>query len=205
MKSKINVLEIFKRHKETLSYPDKIISKKDNFIFYTLPILFTFFCLIILRIPDNNTANIFATCLSIFIGLFLNLLVLILTFVENKFNISDYKNRLELVKQIFYNLSYTIVVSLIALGFLFISSVKIFPEKLKWGINISGEAYKLLRYKRIETNEIISVLFTAFFYFYLSKVMITLLMVIKRIFTLFTAEIEASNEMSEKNKIEEEV
>lgn len=122
MSSKINVKEIFDKHHQTIQYPNKCLSKKDKQQFFLYPIIGSIIAIIAIGKPNSDMINIFAVCLSIFIGLFLNLLVLILSFTESKTKIKDKKNRAELLEQTFYNLSYTIVISLIALGILFLTT-----------------------------------------------------------------------------------
>ena len=122
MASKVNVFEIISKHKSTLQHNGEFLSIDIKF-FVTYPILIGLLISLIAGIAEDRLVNIFAICLSIFIGLFLNLLVLIMSYAENKLNIKDKRNRAELLEQTFYNITYTIIASLLALGFLFLACI----------------------------------------------------------------------------------
>ena len=106
MASKVNVYEIISKHKSTLESDEGKFLKKDKKNFIVYPIILGLLLTIMVRIPSDGLVNIFAICLSIFIGLFLNLLVLIISFAENKLSIKDKKNRAILLEQTFYNITY---------------------------------------------------------------------------------------------------
>ena len=128
MKSKINLYEIIEKHFSTLKGGNGEFIKKDKKIFFKYPIFIGLLLLIFINSPNEKLINIFTLSLSVFIGLFLNLLVLIISFAENKLKIKDNKNRTELLKQTFYNITYTIVISLIGLGLLFVANISLFPN-----------------------------------------------------------------------------
>jgi hypothetical protein len=91
MASKVNVTEILSKHKSTLLTNEGKLLRKDKRFFITYPLITGLLLAFIVRIPNDGLVNIFAICLSIFIGLFLNLLVLIISFAENKLSIKDKK------------------------------------------------------------------------------------------------------------------
>ena len=139
MATKINISLIFQKHKETLKstsdeYVDneiretRKISRTDKFIFYWLPAIIAFLALCFIRIPDEKATNLYGICLSIFVGLFLNLLVMITSFLRPSVKVNDTKTRLSLIEETFYNISYTIIMSLIGLGYLFFAIQDIFPN-----------------------------------------------------------------------------
>ncbi len=192
MASKVNVTEIISKHKSTLQNGDGRLLKKDKKFFITYPMLIGVFLTIIVRIPDDSLVNIFAICLSIFIGLFLNLLVLIISFAENKLSIKDKKNRAILLEQTFYNITYTIIASLIGLGFLFLANIDFFPAKWTFDLNAILSKIKLT-IKPIPINTIVVFFLYFVFYSVFSHIIMTLLMIIKRIFKLFKVEIEEIN------------
>ncbi|KYG84885.1 hypothetical protein AWW67_18030 [Roseivirga seohaensis] len=192
MSSKINVIEILLKHKSTLENPEGKMLRRDRKHFVIYPILIALLLSIIIGIPNDNLVNIFAICLSVFVGLFLNLLVLIISFAENKLNIKDIKNRAELLEQTFYNITYTIVISLFALGILFLANVKFLPtdlvfsyEKTLWETKIHIE--------KLEYNQILTLIIYFIFNTVFAHLILTLLMIIKRIFHLFKVEIEEIN------------
>ena len=135
MKSKINLHEIIEKHFTTLKGVNGKFIKKDKRTFFYLPVIIGLLLLILISSPNEKLINIFTLSLSVFIGLFLNLLVLIISFAENKLKIKDNKNRTELLKQTFYNITYTIIISLIGLGLLFIANISVFPND--WIIDLS--------------------------------------------------------------------
>jgi hypothetical protein len=192
MASKVNVNEIISKHKSTLLNGDGKLLKKDKMFFITYPLIIGIFLAIIIRIPNDGLVNIFAICLSIFIGLFLNLLILIISFAENKLSIKDKKNRAILLEQTFYNITYTIVASLIGLGFLFLANIDFFPTECTIDLDMIFNKINLT-IKPIPINTIIGFVLYFLFYSVFSHIIMTLLMIIKRIFKLFKVEIEEIN------------
>ena len=193
MGSKVNVNEIFRNHKSTLLNGDGKMIKSDKKFFILYPIVIGFILVLLVRIPSESLNNIFAICLSIFIGLFLNLLVLIISFAENKLNVPDKKNRAILLEQTFYNITYTIIASLIALGLLFISNIKILPASWSLDITFITNYFHIQNLKEVQYNKIINLTFYFVFYTVFTHIIMTLLMVVKRIFKLFKVEIDEIN------------
>lgn len=191
MKSKINLCEIIEKHFSTLKGENGKFIKKDKRTFFYYPIFIGLLMLILISSPNEKLINIFTLSLSVFIGLFLNLLVLIISFAENKLKIKDNKNRTELLKQTFYNITYTIVVSLIGLGLLFIANISIFPEH--WVLDLSFLKNEYFSLPKIPANKIFELIFYLAFYIFFTHIIITLLMIIKRIYKLFNVEIENIN------------
>lgn len=194
MKSKINLYEIIEKHFSTLKNQEGNFIKRDKKIFFRYPILFGLLMLIFVNSPSEKLINIFTVSLSVFIGLFLNLLVLIISFAENKLKIKDNKNRTELLKQTFYNITYTIVISLIGLGLLFIANISIFTESCFFDLSFLDNKYFSLPEMKIYANKIFELIFYFAFYIVFTHIIITLLMIIKRIYKLFNVEIENINE-----------
>lgn len=199
MASKINVTEILRNHKATLLNTEGKMIKSDKKFFIYYPIFIGLFLVLIVRIPSDSLINIFAICLSIFIGLFLNLLILIISFAEDKLNVSDKKNRAILLEQTFYNITYTIIASLFGLGLLFISNIHFLPAT--WNIDLTyfSSYIESLNIKQIQYNKIISISFYFLFYTVFTHIIMTLLMIIKRIFKLFKVEIDEINKTQNQN------
>jgi hypothetical protein len=197
MSSKVNVSEIVSKHKSTLQGGNGKLLKLDRKYFITYPIILGLILSFLIRIPNDGLVNIFAICLSIFIGLFLNLLVLIISFAENKLNIKDKSNRAILLEHTFYNITYTIVASLVGLGFLFLSNIDFFPTN--WKVNLSF-IDRIIDLKTCELTINAIVQFVLYFVFYsiFIHIIMTLLMIVKRIFSLFKAEIEEINKVDKK-------
>lgn len=192
MFSKLNIQEIIDGHRNSFLDKNKKFSKGDFFAYkifpFALAILFVF-----LKIPDNNVLNIFGICLSILIGLFLNILVLLTSNISSeKLNISSMQkqNRLELLEETLYNVSFSVVLSVKALIMLFLTSI-IFIN-FEW----SDEVCYLIFSNNF--NYILSIIFGLFLYKYSIEIFLTLYMILKRINKLFTNEI-----IIEKLKIDE--
>lgn len=187
--SKINVCNVIREHLGTLKYDNGRYIKKDKKFFFVYPIVIAIIAIILIGQPNEQSINIFAICLSIFVGLFLNLLVLIISFAENKSKVKDISNRSILIAQTFYNISYTIIISLISLGFLFLLNLDFFPNK--WGFKVNS-VFSLISNKDncIYFNDILKCVFSLIFYAVFIQVIFTLLMIIKRIFKLFDVELK---------------
>ena len=206
MATKINISLIFQKHKETLKstsdeYVDneiretRKISRTDKFIFYWLPAIIAFLALCFIRIPDEKATNLYGICLSIFVGLFLNLLVMITSFLRPSVKVNDTKTRLSLIEETFYNISYTIIMSLIGLGYLFLAIQDIFPNI--WNVDFSFIPWVGLG--NITLNLILHYVFSFLLYNVLVKIIFALLMVIKRVFCLFNVDIRDYKEEIDKD------
>lgn len=194
MSSKINVLEIISKHKSTIQNSDGKVINADKRHFVVYPILIGLLVTIIVSIPSEGLVNLFAVCLSIFIGLFLNLLVLIISFAENNQKVQDQKNRAKLIEETFYNITYTIIASLMGLGLLFLANAEIFPES--WTIVVAHTG-KCIWFEAgmITINKIITLLLYFMFYSMFAHIIMTLLMIVKRVFKLFKIQIEELSKM----------
>ena len=203
MASKICVTEIISKHKLTLQNEEGKFLKEDRKYFFIYPIIIGLFLSFFVRKPSDSLVNIFAICLSIFIGLFLNLLVLIISFAENKLNIKDKKNRAKLLEHVFYNITYTIIISLICLGILFLANVKLFPKEWTIPFDWINSIY-CFKIKPVNLNSIVSIVVYFIFFSVFTHTIMTLLMIVKRIFKLFKIEIdEISKKENSGNKKEE--
>jgi hypothetical protein len=183
MFAKLNVREIIEGH--NLSFLDKnhkfIIG--DYFTYkcfpYLLALLFIF-----LKIPDENVKNIFGICLSILIGLFLNILVLLTSNISSeKLNLSSIQKqiRLELLEQTLYNVSFSVLSSVKALIVLFLMSIL--------SINIKAIDNIFLLFFNFDLNHFLQLIFGLFLYKYSIEIFLILYMILKRINKLFTNEI----------------
>lgn len=157
---KFNILFIIRDHFRTLCDFDNNnkISVGDVFIFYFLPIILSSGLMALcsnISKFDSSLVNIFITVFSIFIGLLLNLLVLNVD-LKHKFVSSEIKQ--VVAQQTFVNISYGIVVSI--LGVIF---------GLCTFINIG----------------IVPNIFTFCSYFIMIHFILTLFMIIKRVYKLF--------------------
>ena len=165
MFSKINVSSIISDHFKTLKNND---TNKTSFvdigIFVLLPIVVAliFFCLDISL--SESLVNILIAAFSIFVGLLLNLLMLVYDIVNKNYERQGVKEkplRKIYLKQIFSNISFTVFLSIIII----ISLLFTFPE-----------------------NYIIKCVSSLVSVFLMSQFLLTLLMILKRVHVLLSKE-----------------
>lgn len=167
MFSFINVFEVIKNHYKTL----KSDASGNILLFILLPI-FIGVVSIFIRSVNSNLDSILSTALSIFIGLFINLLVLIVTLTKTP--IREKKEiRTQVVEETFYNITYVILISIIALGLIMLKNINF------------GLSY--------ENQMIFKKTIVFFFSFLFTQTLLTILLIIKRIFNLFRFDINNFN------------
>jgi hypothetical protein len=156
---KINVLKIIDSHLDTLKNDN---SKKaefdDYFTFLILPLIFASVLMWFDIYLNNDAVNIIITVLSIFVGLLINVIVLIFDMVKR-----DAKLKNAILKQLLSNIAFTILLSTISILF----TLGTYVESL---------------YIREISNWLV--------YFCLSVFLLTILMILKRMYILFANEIE---------------
>lgn len=167
MFSFINIKEVIKNHYKTLES-----AKAGNIIlFFIIPIIFGILSIFVNSVSENLD-SILSTSLSIFIGLFINLLILIVTLTRTPTK-EKKEIRKQVVEETFYNITYVIIISIIALGLIMVKNINFgFPK-------FYDCAFKNL----------ISFSFTFLF----TQILLTILMIIKRIFNLFKFDIDNFN------------
>lgn len=169
MFSFINVFEVIKNHYKTL----KSDTSGNILLFILLPICIGVVSIFIKSV-NSNLDSILSTALSIFIGLFINLLVLIVTLTKTP--IREKKEiRTQVVEETFYNITYVILISIIALGLIMLKNIH-------FGLTPENQ----LIFKKIIVF-IFSFLFT--------QTLLTILLIIKRIFNLFRFDINNFNKV----------
>ncbi len=157
--SKINIVRIIASHVSTLKTFNKL-NKADIWTFYIIPCAVS----ILLCIKIEITAgleNLLGVILSIFIGLFLNLLMLLISYVPPT-DIDDERKKLLVAtkKESFYNVSYIILICII-------------------------ELLLLLIFTYVKDLEYITNIFSFMIYFLSIHIFLSLLMILKRIFALY--------------------
>ena len=184
--SLINVRNIFLDHYKTL-----IINKENNRLlrkeintFIIFPILMGLILAFFIGVPSSTIQNIFTITLSIFIGLFLNLIMLLTSTINN--TIKEDLDKIIIIKETFVNILFLILTSLFSLGILLIANINFFPSTYIWEISI--DKYFDIYYE-IKINTIINRSFYFIFYSFFTLIIVTLLMIIKRIHSLFTYEL----------------
>lgn len=179
-KSKINISNIFKKHWDTIKSRDGNIEWKEQIFLIWLPLLLAISLSYLTKGEIKDVlSNIYAVTLSIFIGLFLNLLVLILSVSQKKEpkGNRDVSNLIHLLKESFYNTSYTLLMSVVSLALLII--VLLLPDTKHLAIT--------------HNHSLIKLFFTAFFYFIFIGVFSSLLVIIRRVFCLFEDELKSNH------------
>lgn len=158
--SKINVGDIVSDHFKTLvNHNSKKAGFDDWLSFFIIPLAITILIYFISPIFSRDVSDTLITILSIFIGLLINVVVLLFDIIKRD---KESKIKDELLKQTLTNISYTILVSI--LGIIMILATYI-------------------------DNCFIRKFFSCLTYFVVAHILVTLLMVLKRIYTLFDNEI----------------
>ncbi len=134
MSKKINVCSIIKGHIKTLSNSKNRILKKDIVFFYVFPLILGASS-ILLTPPTEATVSLFVNFGSILTALLLSVLVLIYD-RQNRLNktpdesFSKAKNIL--IQELFFNISYSVIVSLSLVITCFLYSIIAYPPLQKF-------------------------------------------------------------------------
>jgi hypothetical protein len=181
MYSKLNLKDIVEGHFESVGrYKSNSKFRKE---FVIIPLIFALL-LSIIKVPDSDVKNIFGICLSILTGLYLNILVLLISSISSdnlNIAIKQKKIRLELLKETLYNVSFSVFTAVKALIVLFLSTILIF--------NFSGIDELMYVVFNNDFNHIIQFILGFFLYKYTIDVFLILFMILKRINILYTKEI----------------
>ena len=178
--SRISITEIVRHHFDTFKMKNNKIHSSDKWLFIISPISVSLFILIMFGIVADNSITLFATILSIMIGLFLNILILLISTVNGSGALKspDKTGRNELYQETFYNLSFTIIISIFALISLLVLRCDFFPIDLK--------------IFRISVNQIVSYIFSSVFYLLFVHLIFILFLIVYNIFKIFQSEIKNS-------------
>lgn len=166
---KIDVSDIIIRHIKTLSDAStKKATVGDYLLFLIFPISTTLILITLNLYLNKDFVDILCTSLSIFIGLFFNVIVLVFDLVS-KTERNSVKN--DLLKELLINISFEIFISVFCILFAILS---------------------------LADNNYIKLLSNSATYFLTSLFLTTLLMILKRTFTVFIKEVENPNGVSSK-------
>jgi hypothetical protein len=171
--SKINVLPVIFRHLETLrDYGEEKPSWTDYSLFLFIPII----CGVALAWYGfgfrTDAVTGFLNAFSIFTGLLLNVLILVFTLTGSTSPINiDVRLRRELLRQVFVNICFAIIVSVV----------------------VVCAAIVALSYMRSEPGARTGVVATAVLTACTINFVLTLLMIVKRMFFLLDKELERTN------------
>lgn len=184
MYRELNIKRVFEGHFMSYKSKNGKINRTEKFSYLYLPILFSIFLGVFCPLNDH-LKNIISICISILIGLLFNLLILVLTNINTeKFinhSTSDRLIRVSLIKETFYNVCFSVVISIITLINLFLIDVLKFPNDFNDFLFIIFE-------KNIDAY--FQTLLQIVLYFTFIQTFLVLFMIIKRIEKLFSVEIE---------------
>ncbi|MGM3305774.1 hypothetical protein ACSQ6I_07235 [Anabaena sp. WFMT] len=167
--AKINVLNIIKDHLDTLiNYNSLKRSKSDAILFFAVPLILSI-TLVFFKITINKDfIGVLINIFAIFAGLLFNLLVLVYDViskvVKSSNNAKSTKLRLSLLKEIYSNISFEILLALFSTIILSISI--------------------------LFTNSILINISSFLVFFLVALFTLTLLMVLKRVHKLLSDEID---------------
>lgn len=185
MYKKLNIREVIFGHLGTFNSTKGKLLRSDVRDFLVIPLVLSFF-LASVRQPNSNIQEILSICISILTGLLLNLLVLILSNISTrdiKISSVNAASRMKLIKETYFNISFSILLCLITLGSVFIHYV----------LDKSEQAHSIfLRFFK-DPNTIYWVfgfLYGFLLYFFLIQIFLHLFLVLKRITKIFTIDMK---------------
>ena len=189
MTSKINPISIFQGHGSTLvNATDGKRSLVDITVFYIVPIIFGIAAWFFVANISDEIINILVNCSAIFIGLLLNLLVLVYD-QKNRFKKGSNSDnsveewnagsaRVRLLHELYYNISYSILIAIVllltSLAHIGFKDIELGPFDIK---QFTGLEF-------IPREDITSPIIT----FLGLNFVLTLMMVLKRFHTLLTTD-----------------
>lgn len=194
---RIDISSIFSQHLTTLYHYEKRqfynkteIPFSDKFIFLVIPILLSIlFCFAGLKF-NKDYVNITLTCLSIFAGLLFGLLTMVFSMVQENQKLNPEKEKdeskkkiilakIDLTKHLFINISFSIVLSLLAL--IFVLFTQFYPVQIVEMID-TWKYYIYLKKSYLYALNGLS-------FFFIIEFMLTLMMILRRFTVLFLNQI----------------
>jgi len=119
MFDKINILEIVKNHISTLvDARTKKAGLGDYLLFYIIPIVVSTILLLLKIKLDKDAVAIISGSLSLFVGLFFNIIVLIFDLISRD---DRTNNQITQLREVIHNISFIILLSIVCIIFSFIS------------------------------------------------------------------------------------
>jgi hypothetical protein len=161
MLEKINIRNIITNHLDSLKNHNTKKSSFDDWLtFFWMPVFVACIFCYFKVTLSNDAINIIITSLSILIGLLINVIVLIFDMIKR-----DNKNKIknELLRELLSNISFTILLSIFLIGTTLATFIR---------------------------NSLIKSIATFLVFLLLSNFILTILMILKRMHTLFRHEID---------------
>lgn len=209
--NKINILSIITDHISTLkNYRTGKYKKIDFMIFFILPIIIAIILAVLHPLLTEQTPNALLISLSVFTALMLNLLMLIynlLSGIDEKDNNNDIETetdkkslKIRFIKEIYYNIAFCILVSIITIFLLIIISLNIIGEdQIKQLVIYVDTLHKSMPFifnvTSLESVKYIREMLTFSVYYLLFVFVFTLFMILKRVHILFSKEIKVKEEL----------
>ncbi|MDO5106352.1 hypothetical protein [Capnocytophaga sp.] len=153
-------------------------------MFFIFPCFFAVI-LCIIKLPDNDLKNLFGINLSIFIGLFLSVVAILIPQINKTIpdiNFTERNLRLDILQDTLYNILYALLQSVRALIILYLMGMFTTLEKTYF-----GDLYCLLLKRNIESD--IQLCLTFFLYKFNISLILSFYAMIKNIAALFQKEI----------------
>jgi hypothetical protein len=158
---KINVWKVIVSHFKTLvNHNTRKPGLDDWCIFLIIPVVVASLLVWFKKDVSTNTVNLIITSLSIFVGLLINVLVLVFSLLQKE---KDSKLKVIVLRETIVNITYVIIISVISILFCFCMNFD---------------------------NYVLRLLITFLIYLLTVHFFVTLMMVVKRMYSLFVNEME---------------
>jgi|GEM_PF-2316270 len=197
MLNRLNVRSITTEYKKGFFVDDKL-KVPDKFIFFIFPYFFALI-LCFVKLPDNDLKNLLGTSLSIFIGLFLNVVAILISQInttKSNINFTEQNLRLDILQETLYNILYALLQSVKALIILYLMSILILG---KTGF---GDFYCVILERDIDMD--IQFVLSFFLFKFNISLILSFYIMIKNIVALFQKEINLEKLNIRNNQAETE-
>jgi O-antigen/teichoic acid export membrane protein len=160
--NKINLGKIISHHFATIKNANTGKPDKDDFFTFLLfPIIISSTLIYFKIYLKSDATNIIISTLSIFVGLMFNIIVLIFDIIKRD---ASQKVKNVVLKELLSNISFAIFVSILSI---------------------------IITLFTYSTNICVKIIFTWIAYFFLALFLVTLLMILKRMYNIFENEIDS--------------
>lgn len=197
MLGRLNIRIVTTKYKESLFVNGKL-EFWDKFLFFILPYIFAFF-LCLFKLPDDSLKNLLGTSLAVFIGLFLNVITILVSQINVKksnLNFTEQTLRLDILQDTFYTILYALLQSVKAWILLyFMGILTIDNTHLK-------ELYMIIFERNINLD--IHIVLTFFLYKLNINIILSFYTIIKNLVALFQKEINIEKLKIRHNQEEKE-
>ncbi|MBF6653874.1 hypothetical protein C3B47_13480 [Flavobacterium columnare] len=197
MLNRLNVRSLSTEYKKSF-FVDGKLKVSDKFLFFIFPHIFALI-LCLVKLPDNDLKNLLGTSLSIFIGLFLNVVAILISQInttKSNINFTEQNLRLDILQETLYNILYALLQSVKALIILYLMSILILG---KTGF---GDFYCIILERDIDLD--IQFVLSFFLFKFNTSLILSFYIMIKNIVTLFQKEINIEKLNIRNNQAETE-